>query len=209
MLFLDADWSWDWAPSEAAPCCWQQVSSFHLTFCAWHVSGVIMEPHCVPAARESAGLCLIALQSSRPQAAFPRSAHTQKCMINCSNGLKSQIQGVTLVSIGILLLHFQLTSLHSSCLRLLFSFLQTEIWKGPSDVKFESQTTFKVLQHLHTLFWGCLAQARMEPLSSWRWFASSCWFHLAAQQVGGDARWRSKPELCLNFKCYITQAFLP
>lgn len=85
-------------------CSWQQVFSLHLTFCAWHVSGVIMEPHCVPAVRESAGLCLIALRSSRPQAGFPRSAHFQKCMIHCSNGLDSQIQSVTLVSIRILLL---------------------------------------------------------------------------------------------------------
>lgn len=54
--------------------------------CPDHVSGVIMEPHCVPAVRESAGLCLIALQSSRPQAGYPGSPHIHKCLMNCSNG---------------------------------------------------------------------------------------------------------------------------
>lgn len=117
-----SSWFWDRAALEAAGCCWQQVSAFHLTFGAWRVSGVIMEPHCVPAARESAALCLIALQSSRPQAAFPRSAHPSKKMhdqlLNWSGEPNSwchpgQHQGSVAV--------FHLTSLNSLRFRLLFT----------------------------------------------------------------------------------------
>lgn len=66
---------------------WQQSISLHLTFQDRHVSRVIMEPHRIPAVRESACLHLIALQSSWPEAGCPNSIQVKKCLIIVYGGL--------------------------------------------------------------------------------------------------------------------------
>lgn len=121
-------------------------------------------------------------------------SHPKKRRINCSNGLESQIQGVTLVSIRILLQFFHLTSVNSLRFRLLFTvFYKPEIWKGPNDVKSESLPLFKVLQHPHTLFGffykqGTCALKAIEPTLSWTWWTwLLCWFRLRWEKMwGGD-----------------------